>query len=78
MTVLNGHHSIIVIKLHILFFSVCGKRRRAYSITQRSYSITKAIDKTDSITQNMVCEQEQVYLTDLVDGLVTPTPQVAG
>lgn len=26
----------------------------------------------------MACEQKQVYLTDLVDGMVTPTPQVAG
>lgn len=52
--------------------------RGAHSITQRSRNTTKAIHKTDSITQNMACEQKQVYLTDLVDGMVTPTPQVAG
>lgn len=46
--------------------------------SQYTHTHTNAIHETDFITQKMACKQKQVYVTDLVDKMVTPTPQVAG
>lgn len=62
----------------VLYHCVGRGEEPTTAYNTKSHNTTKAIHKTDSITQNMAREQKQVYLTDLVDWTVTPTPQVAG